>query len=145
MALIIVLDQFTRSVFAGTPQAYASDPKARDLCLEGFENGHFDALQTVWEKTAFKIPLEHCEGPDHLAHLDQAIAIADALIAQAPPALRKAYEMGAQQPRKHRAVIAQFGRHPHRNAILGRVSTPEEEVYLAEGVFPHETNLKADL
>ncbi len=144
LALTLVFDQFTRSVWAGTPRAYAYDERARDLCLQGLENGHFDALENVWQKAAFKIPLEHCEcadPADHLANLDIAIAIADRLIDEAPPHLRQAYEFGAGQPRMHRAVIARFGRHPHRNAVLGRNSTNEELDYIATGDFPHTTKL----
>ena len=96
-----------------------------------------------WAKTQFRIPLEHCEGPDHLAHLDLSIAIADTLTEEAPAHLRPCYLAGAQQPRKHRAVIAAFGRHPHRNAVLGRVSSAEEAAYLAMGKFPHLTDLAA--
>lgn len=128
LALTLVFDQFTRSVWAGTPRAYAYDERARDLCLEGLEN--------VWQKAAFKIPLEHCECVDpanRLANLD--IAIADRLIDAAPSQLRQAYEYGAGQPRRHRAVIARFGRHTHRNAVLGRYSTPEELGYIATGDF----------
>lgn len=143
LALIIVLDQFPRSVWAGSPEAYAQDPKALAICLEGLENGHFDALPNVWYKSVFKLPLEHCECPAHLANLDRAIAIADRLLAEAPPALEGIYAFAAQQPRKHRSVIERFGRHCHRNAILGRVSTPEEEAYIAAGAFPHQTEVKA--
>lgn len=142
LALIIVLDQFSRSVFAETPGAYAQDPKALALCLLGLENGRFDALENVLFKAVYKLPMEHCEGPDHLAHLDHAIAISEALAGDAPDRLCDLYAMGAGQPKKHSAVIARFGRHPHRNAILGRVSTPQEEEYLAAGVFPHQTDLK---
>lgn len=145
LALTLILDQFTRSVWAGTPQAFAYDEKARDLCLEGLKNGHFDALENVWQKTAFKIPLEHCEcvsPADHLAYLDIAISIADRMIDEAPPHLRQFYEFGAALPRRNRAVIASFGRHPHRNAILGRASTPGEMDYIATGDFPHTMKLE---
>ena len=143
LALIILLDQFSRSVWAGAPEAFAQDPKALDLCLKGLDNGHFDALENVWQKSVFKLPLEHCECPEHLANLDRAVAIARRIVEEAPEYLRPFYEMGAQQPVKIRAVIAEFGRHPHRNATLGRDSTPEEEAYLSKGVFPHQTDLKA--
>lgn len=141
LALIIVLDQFPRSIWAGTPAAFASDPKALALCLEGFENGHFDALGNVWFKSMYKLPLEHCECDDHLANLERAIAIALAALAAAPDHLRKVYEIAVEQPRRHRAVIAAFGRHAHRNAVLGRPSTPEEAAYIAAGVFPHQSRL----
>ncbi|SEW40474.1 Uncharacterized conserved protein, DUF924 family [Cognatiyoonia koreensis] len=142
LALIILLDQFSRTVWAGTAKAYAQDQKALALCLEGLENGHFDALDNVWFKSVFKLPMEHCECPDHLANLDRVIAIADQIHEDAPENLKEVYAFAAAQPRKHRAVIAQFGRHSHRNDILGRSSTPEEMVYIANGVFPHETKLE---
>ena len=145
MALIIIFDQFTRSVFAGTPDAFAQDGRAAALCLEGLENGHFDALPNVWQKTAFKIPLEHWECPDHLANVERAVAIAEAIADDAPEHLREFYRKGAEQPGRHRDVIARFGRHPHRNEILGRDSTPEEVDYIATGAFPHQRDFSKDL
>ena len=144
-ALIIILDQFTRTVWAGTPKAFSKDPEALQLCLDGFDNGHFDALEHVWYKTAYKIPLEHCECPDHLANLDRAVAIAEALAEEAPDHLKEVYKRGGQQPKLHQAVVAAFGRHPHRNEILGRPSTDAELEYLAKGDFPHQTDLNAQL
>lgn len=141
LALIILLDQFSRTVWAGQPKAYAQDPKALALCLEGLDNGHFDALPNVWFKSVFKLPMEHCECADHLANLDRVIAIADQILKDAPDILKDVYAFAAEQPRKHRAVIAQFGRHSHRNAVLGRTSTQAELDYIANGAFPHETDL----
>lgn len=138
LALIIVLDQFSRSVFRGTPRAFAQDEKALGLTLEGLDNGHYDALETAWERMFFGLPLGHAEGPDLLARFDLAVELADALVPLAPEHLRPLYEFSAQQPRLGRAVIARFGRHPHRNEILGRESTPEELAYLEKGDFPHQ-------
>lgn len=137
LALIVVLDQFSRSVWRASPRAFAQDPKALSLTLEGLDNGHFEALETAWEKTFFQLPLGHCEGPDLLQRIDRAIALSRAILDEAPPRLRPLYEFSAQQPVEHRKVIAAFGRHPHRNDVLGRESTPEERAYLHEGVFPH--------
>src|SRR6185503_3910695 len=67
LALIIVLDQFSRSVFRGTPRAFAQDPKALALALEGIELGHYAALASPWEKTFFSMPLGHSEESKHLA------------------------------------------------------------------------------
>ncbi|MCP4385672.1 MAG: DUF924 domain-containing protein [Hyphomicrobiales bacterium] len=142
LALIIVLDQFSRSVWAGSPKAYAQDMKALELCIEGFDNGHFDALENVWQKTAYRIPLEHCECPDHLANLDRAVANAEQLVEEAPEQLRESYRRAVQQPVRHRAVIARFGRHAHRNPILGRPSTPEELEYIETGDFPHQSDIR---
>jgi uncharacterized protein (DUF924 family) len=94
------------------------------LVLEGLANGHYGTLRTPWEKTFFVTPLVHCEGPDHLERADRAVALARALLAEVPEHLKPLYEFSAQQPVGHRKVIAAFGRHPHRNRILGRESTP---------------------
>jgi uncharacterized protein (DUF924 family) len=128
---------------AGTPKAYSQDPKALQLCIEGFENGHFDSLGNVWYKTAYKIPLEHCECADHLANLNRAVTIAEALADEAPESLKAVYKFASNQPKLHRDVIAKFGRHPHRNEILGRESTDAEREYTSKGTFPHQTDLRA--
>lgn len=140
LALILLLDPFTRAVWSSTPRAFAAGPKACELCLLGLAKGHFDALPRVWHQAAFKTPLEQCECDEpaaHLAHLDTAVAIADRLAEQAPAALRPWYVQSAGQSRRHRAVIAHFGRYPQRNAILGRASTPQELAFIAIGDLPH--------
>lgn len=139
LALILLLDPFTRLVWAGTSRAYANEPKARDLCLQGLDNGHFQALPHVWHKLAFKAPLEQCECDDparHLAHLRTAIGIVDDLVREARAELQPWYALSAAQSRRHHAVIAHFGRYPHRNAQLGRVSTPQELAFVATGDLP---------
>jgi uncharacterized protein (DUF924 family) len=108
LALIIILDQFPRTVWAGTPEAFSQDERAKNFCLEGLRNGHFDALENVWFKTAFKIPLEHCECPEHLENLDLAVEIADRLKLEAPKYLGDVYGTAAKQPRRHREVIRRF-------------------------------------
>jgi uncharacterized protein (DUF924 family) len=130
LALILVLDQFSRSLYRGTARAFAQDPQALALTLEGIECGHYAALETPWEKTFFLLPLGHAE---ELTHLERAVQLAEELVAQAPAELRRILEHSASQARGHRDVIARFGRHPHRNAVLGRSSTPEELDYLASG------------
>ena len=138
LALIIVLDQFSRSVFADSPRAFAQDAKAVALVREGLANGHYDALANVWEKTFCIIPLGHCEGPDHLERLDLAVALARNVQREAPEHLKALYEFQAEKPVIVREVIQSFGRHPHRNRILGRESTPEEIAYLLRGNLPHQ-------
>jgi len=61
LALIIVLDQFSRTIHRGTAQAFAQDPKARALTTEGIDVGQYAALETPWEKTFFFLPLGHSE------------------------------------------------------------------------------------
>jgi len=78
---------------------------------------------------------------EQLSHIERAVALAEQLAASAPAELRKVLEHSASQARGHRDVIARFGRHPHRNAILGRESTPEELDYLASGELVHKRAL----
>ena len=138
LALIVVLDQFSRSVFADSSRAFAQDSKAVALVREGLANGHYDALATPWEKTFCIIPLGHCEGPDHLERLDLAVALARNVWREAPEHLKALYEFQAEKPVIVRQVIQTFGRHPHRNRVLGRESTPEEIAYLLRGNLPHQ-------
>jgi uncharacterized protein (DUF924 family) len=120
LALVLLLDQFPRNAFRGTPRMYATDPQARavaDAALRaGFEREVEDDLRQF-----FTLPLMHSE---NLADLDRCVALNEA--AGGEP-LRYA--------RHHRAIVARFGRFPHRNAVLGRTNTPEEERFLAEGGF----------
>jgi uncharacterized protein (DUF924 family) len=134
LALIIVLDQFSRTVHRGTAQAFAQDPKALTLALEGIENGHYAALDNPWEKTFFFLPLGHSED---LTNLERAVKLAEELVKDAPQEYRGMLEFSASQARGHHDIIARFGRHPHRNEVLGRQSTPEELEYLATGQLVH--------
>lgn len=71
LALILVLDQFPRSIWRGTARAFSLDEKALAVALEGYANGHYDALTTPWYKTMYNLPLAHCEGPDHLVRIEK--------------------------------------------------------------------------
>ncbi|MEZ4375452.1 MAG: DUF924 family protein [Polyangiaceae bacterium] len=141
LALILLLDQFTRSVYRGTLAAYAQDPKACALALEALENGHFERLPSVCHKMFVVIAIGHNEGPDVVQRMQRSIQLSDALVREAPEALRPMFQFSAQQPREHLKVLERFGRYPHRNAILGRKSTAEELDYLGDGRFPHEREL----
>jgi uncharacterized protein (DUF924 family) len=134
LALIIVLDQFSRTVYSGTRQAYAQDAKARAFARDGFLSGHYFALRSPWEKTFFMLPLGHSE----LLHdLDFAVELAEELAASATGTPRQLLEFSANQARSHREVVARFGRQPHRNDLLGRPSTADELAYLAGGELVH--------
>ncbi|MGR3344575.1 MAG: DUF924 family protein [Paracoccaceae bacterium] len=115
---------------------------AAALVREGFENGHFDQLETIWEKTFYQLPLGHCEGTGHLDRADEAIEIGKKLLADAPQHLNPLYEFNAQQPVEGRKVIAAFGRLPHRNAVLGGISTPAELAYPKIGKYPHQGEIE---
>ena len=138
LALIVILDQFSRSVWRGNARAFAQDPHALVLTNEGLANGHYAALEMPWFKVVFGLPLGHCEGPDHLQRLDRLIGLREEIAADAPVPLRPIYGSLVRQARDVREVIASFGRHPHRNVVLGRTSTPAEEFYIARGAFPHK-------
>jgi len=137
LALLIVLDQFPRSLWRDTPKAFSQDLKSARLALEGLENGHYAALEHGWERQFYIIAISHCEGPDHLARMEMLKDLTKASIAALPPVLADFADTAMAQADRVHAIIARFGRHPHRNPILGRISTPEEEAYIASGDFPH--------
>ena len=105
LALIIVLDQFSRTVWQGTPQAYAQDFSAQHLALEGLECGHYAKLQTVWQKTFFVLPLGHAEQQDLL---ERCVALCEALVHRGAGAsaedLRVLGVAGARPSRRRRAL-----------------------------------------
>lgn len=129
MALILLLDQFPRNLYRGSARAFAGDEQALALALGGMNSGADAALDPV-ERVFFYLPLEHSEARDVQ---DESVAAFRRLLLEAPPALKKTFEMNLDYAERHRAVIARFGRFPHRNKVLGRVSTAEEIRYLAEG------------
>jgi uncharacterized protein (DUF924 family) len=137
LSLIVVLDQFPRGLSVGTPEAYASDAEALWIAEDGLRNSQYDRLTHPWQKTFFVLPLAHAEGPDHLARLDRVVAMAEVIAQEAPQRLQPLYRHSVTQARGHREVVSRFGRFPHRNPVLGRVSTPEELAYLARGDFVH--------
>lgn len=138
LALIILLDQFSRSVWRDDPRAFAQDTYALSLTNDGFLNGHYAALETPWFQVVYGLPLGHCEGPDHLQRIDQLILLRKEIAATAPKPLRDIYKSLVDQARAVRKVIAAFGRHPHRNRILARTSSKAEQAYIDDGQFPHD-------
>jgi len=133
LALIIVLDQFSRNVYRGSPLSYAQDEKALELALEGIDAG-MDRELSFMERIFFWMPVSHSED---LALQERSVRHKEEEAADAPPHLRAMAEFGISQARAVRDVIARFGRHPHRNEIFGRTSTPEELEYLRTETPPH--------
>jgi uncharacterized protein (DUF924 family) len=131
LALLILLDQMSRNLHRGSPETYAADAKARTVARAALARG-FDQQVGPIERMFFYLPLVHSE---NLADQEDATRLFTAL--------RKELGEHADQPaHNHRDVIHRFGRFPHRNAILGRVNTPEEDAYLAEpgaGFGPRNT------
>jgi uncharacterized protein (DUF924 family) len=120
LARVIVLDQFTRNAFRDTPRAFAGDERALATARLALERGFARDLAPL-ERWFLYLPFEHSES---LADQEAAVALFRAL----------ATETGLTGPlewaERHEAVIRRFGRFPHRNAILGRESTPEEVAFL---------------
>lgn len=145
LALITVLDQFSRAVWRNDPRAFAQDSDALSLVRGGLSNGHYSRLKTPWFQIVFGLPLGHCEGSDHLQRLDQLITLRKDVAATAPALLTPIYSGLVSQAANVRKIIAAFGRHPHRNGVLNRKSTAEEEAYLAQGQFPHMQAFRKNL
>jgi uncharacterized protein (DUF924 family) len=122
LALAIVLDQFPRNMFRGTPRAFASDARALALARAAVARG-FDAALLPVQRWFIYLPFEHAED---LAMQRESLRLFEPLASDAAGAGTFAYAM------RHYAVIERFGRFPHRNAILGRDSTPEEVAFLAQ-------------
>ncbi|HNE15277.1 MAG TPA: DUF924 family protein [Rhodocyclaceae bacterium] len=128
LALILVTDQFPRNIFRGTAQAFAFDATARRLCREGLAHGQDRALRPI-ERVFFYLPLEHSEDAD-----DQALSVTlfEALAAEVAMPLQPIFDGYADYARRHRDIVARWGRFPHRNAVLGRASTAAEDAFLQE-------------
>jgi uncharacterized protein (DUF924 family) len=129
MSLILLLDQFPRNIYRGTSRAFAGDEQALALALGGMNSGADAALSPV-ERMFFYMPLQHGETLDVQ---DESVAAFRRLHLEAPDALKETFASALDYAKRHRAVIAQFRRFPHRNRILGRLSTPEEIAYMKSG------------
>lgn len=128
LALILLLDQFTRSIYRDDPKAYAGDPAAQRLALEALDRG-LERELPAHERHFLIMPIVHAED---LALQRRAVTEMAKLVDDAAPALKPTLGMGNEQTTKYRDIIAKFGRFPHRNAILGRASTPDEEAFLVD-------------
>ncbi len=129
LALVILLDQLPRNIYRDTAKAYAADPHARAIAEHSIAQG-YDRAVGYLPRMFFYLPFEHAED---LALQDRAMELFRAMASDAPPELAQRGEMLVGYAAKHREVIARFGRFPHRNAALGRESTPDEAAFIAEG------------
>jgi uncharacterized protein (DUF924 family) len=118
LAAVIVVDQFSRNLFRGTPRAFAADPLARRLAREAIAKG-FDVAMKSQERFFLYLPFEHSEDRAH-----------QVLCVDLMRSLGR--EDWTRYAEAHKAIIDRFGRFPHRNAALGRPSTPEELAFLEE-------------
>ncbi len=130
LAILILLDQFPRNIFRGSPESFSSDPKALDVAVKGIAQGHDRAVLPI-QQAFFYLPLMHSERL--LAQVSGLAAYEGMLQRCQKDEEAKAFaESGLDFARRHRDVILKFGRFPSRNAILGRESTVEEKDFLKE-------------
>lgn len=128
LALILLTDQFPRNIYRGTPQSFAFDRHALAWCRQGLAAGMDGALRPI-ERVFFYLPLEHAES---MADQELSVALFERLAAGVEPAQRAAFDGFLDYARRHRDVVARFGRFPHRNRILGRASSVEELAFLQQ-------------
>jgi len=128
VAYVIVLDQFSRNMFRGTSRMFASDPRALGAAKAGVAAGLHLSLPYA-AATFLLMPTMHSES---LADQEACVALFNALLEASPVELRAGRAQYASFAEKHRVIIARFGRFPHRNALLGRASTPEELEFLSQ-------------
>jgi uncharacterized protein (DUF924 family) len=127
VALAVLLDQLPRNLFRGTARAFATDPQARDVARRAVDAG-FDRLLSPVERVFLYLPFEHSES---FADQRRSLALFESLPATADfPAAER--DRTIDYARRHLVIVERFGRFPHRNAALGRASTPEELAFLKE-------------
>lgn len=129
LALVLVLDQFPRNLYRGTPDSFAFDARAREIALAAIER-EFDQSLTPIEAAFMYMPLEHAED---LELQERSVALFKALAARAPESLKAQFNNFVDYAVRHHGVIERFGRFPHRNEVLGRESTQAEREYLDAG------------
>jgi uncharacterized protein (DUF924 family) len=129
----VVLDQFSRNIYRGSPHCYAQDEKALELAVEGID-AEMDRELIHMERIFFWMPLAHSED---LALQDRVVRHQEEEAANVPPHLRAMAGFGISQARAARDVIARCGWRPKRDEILGRTSTSEELEYLRTETPPH--------
>jgi uncharacterized protein (DUF924 family) len=127
LALIILIDQFSRNLHRGGAAAFSHDPMGLALARAGFDSGRFEELDPIARMFA-ALPFRHAEEVEAQKR-GVALAVKDALAGA--PYLKDFLVYSVDWARKHLDVIVRFGRFPHRNAALGRASTSEELEYLA--------------
>lgn len=128
LAYVVVIDQLSRNMFRGQKEAFAYDTLAQTATLQGLAAG-LDRELAPLERLFFYLPLLHAEDR---ALQDRAIIEFATLAAAIPEAERAPVSTQVVMAARHRNVIVRFGRFPHRNAIVGRESTPAELAFLTE-------------
>jgi uncharacterized protein (DUF924 family) len=129
LALVLLLDQFSRNVHRGQAAAFAGDGRAQRLVLQTLALADAESLPTVGRVFLY-MPLMHAES---VALQHECVSRFQALAQHSPPELAQRLQGNLQAARQHLEIIERFGRFPHRNAVLGRTSTPAEAAFLTDG------------
>lgn len=127
LALILLLDQFRRNIYRGTPKAFDKDKAALKLCVEGAMAKNDQGLSPI-ERVFFYMPLQHAESSKIQA---KSVELYTKLAESVSPTFRETFQTVAYYAELHRDIIEQFGRFPHRNQMQGRQNTPAEDEYLS--------------
>ncbi len=128
LALILLLDQFRRNIYRNSADAFALDRKALQLCVQGAMEKKDKGLDPI-QKVFFYMPLQHAESAKVQA---KSCELFNKLADVVSPTYQETFMTIAQFAELHRDIVDQVGRFPHRNELLGRKNTPEEEEYLAD-------------
>ncbi|MGE3317938.1 MAG: DUF924 family protein [Candidatus Berkiella sp.] len=126
LAYVILIDQFSRNMFRDSPKAYQHDELALKVAKDAIQKG-VDKQLTLTERVFLYLPLEHSENIDDQ---NQSVALFEQLYKDTPAAQKPLAAKFLKYAKAHQQIIAQFGRFPHRNKILSRKSTPEEQAFL---------------
>lgn len=128
LALILLVDQFSRNIWRNDPRAFAHDKLARKWCHELLDGRRDRQLRPI-ERVFAYLPLEHSENIDDQ---NQCVALFGQLLDEQQQAAKKLFAGFLDYALAHQKIIARFGRFPHRNEILGRATSDEERKFLAQ-------------
>ena len=128
LALLILIDQMPRNIHRGSPQAFASDARALSVATQMVEAGFDRGFNFVQRRFTY-LPFEHSEDR---AVQKRALALFGALAVDCAAEHDVEAAVQLTYAARHAEIVFRFGRYPHRNAVLGRISTPEEEAFLKE-------------
>jgi len=129
LALVILLDQFSRNLYRGKAEAFQYDSRALDVASRGVAAGYLEHLSLV-EQCIFVLPYEHSED---VSVQRAGIELLEQIVDGADPEWEPSARLSLDFARRHLEIVERFGRFPHRNAVLGRPSTPAEQAYLEGG------------
>jgi uncharacterized protein (DUF924 family) len=128
LALIIVLDQFSRVINRDNADAFSQDSKALAIALEGVGKSYDNSLPFI-ERVFYYMPLEHSENLDNQS---QSVELFQKLLFEVPEDMKKEFQGYLQFAEKHKEIIERFRRFPHRNKVLNRLSSAEELAFLIQ-------------